>query len=169
MQLTHGSEESQTHPLGEDLITKAMAGQHWVAIGDYKEDQQAKASVARRVVDGILFRVAVSLNGRSVVGVQNRWALVPLLGSSSFAFASSCIRAVFPPHNPVKRQLQTLITRVFFSILWWDTTTPRETRSVVARIAFTQTAAPTRSMPAVDTQSSQEQSKENQQEWRSVT
>ena len=41
--------------------------------------------------------------------------------------------------------------------------------SVTARIAFKQTAARTRSMPAVETQTSQEQSQENQQEWRPVT
>ena len=69
VQLTQATEESQPHPLGEDLIAKAMAGQHWVAIGDYTEEQQAKASVGRRVVDGILFRVAVSLNGRRVVAL----------------------------------------------------------------------------------------------------
>ena len=103
-----------------------------------------------------------------VVGVQRWWARYRLLGSSASAFASSCVRAVFPPHNPVKRQLWTLTARVFFRLLWWDTTTPRGTMSVTARIAFTQTAARTRSMPAVETQTSQEQSQENQQEWRPV-
>ena len=103
-----------------------------------------------------------------VVGVQRWWTRYRLLGSSASAFASSCVRAVFSPHNPVKRQLQTLKVRVFFRLLWWDTTTPRETVSVTTRVSFTRTAARTRSMPAVETQTSQEQSQENQQEWRPV-
>ena len=36
-----------------------MAAQHWVGIGD--EDQSAIVSVGRKVMDGILFRVAASI------------------------------------------------------------------------------------------------------------
>ena len=45
-----------------------MAGQHWVAIGDDVYDT-AKASVGRKVGDGILFRVAVSIAGRRVIAL----------------------------------------------------------------------------------------------------
>ena len=45
-----------------------MTGQHWVAIGEDNEET-AKASAGRRVSDGILFRVAVSINGRRCIAL----------------------------------------------------------------------------------------------------
>ena len=66
-------EESQHHPLGKTLIDTAMTGQHWVAIGEEVEDT-ARASVGRKVSDGILFRVAVSINGRRCVALVDSGA-----------------------------------------------------------------------------------------------
>ena len=50
-----------------------MAGRHWVAIGDEDEDQ-AKASVGRNVCNGMLFKVAVLLNGRRCIALVDSGA-----------------------------------------------------------------------------------------------
>ena len=50
-----------------------MTDQHWVAIGEDNEDT-AKASAGRKIVDGILFRVAVSINGRRCVALLDSGA-----------------------------------------------------------------------------------------------
>ena len=50
-----------------------MAGRHWVAIGDEDEDQ-AKASVGRQVKDGMLFKVAMLLNGRRCIALVDSGA-----------------------------------------------------------------------------------------------
>ena len=50
-----------------------MAGRHWVAIGDEDKDQ-AKASVGRQVKDGMLFKVAVALNGRRCIALVDSGA-----------------------------------------------------------------------------------------------
>ena len=39
MQLSKQKEETRTHPPGEDLLIKAVANQHWVAIGEEEEEQ----------------------------------------------------------------------------------------------------------------------------------
>ena len=51
-----------------------MAGRHWVAIGEEAEDNQAKASVSRNVCDGMLFKVAVLLNGRRCIALVDSGA-----------------------------------------------------------------------------------------------
>ena len=44
-----------------------MAGRHWVAVG--YSDQEELASVARKIKDGILFRVSISVAGRRCVAL----------------------------------------------------------------------------------------------------
>ena len=44
-----------------------MAGRHWVAVG--YSDQEELASVDRKIKDGILFRVAISVAGRRCVAL----------------------------------------------------------------------------------------------------
>ena len=62
------AEETRVHPPGEELIEKAMAAQHWVAIGA-EEQKTSSASAGRKLKDGMLFRVAVSVSGRRVVAL----------------------------------------------------------------------------------------------------
>ena len=45
-----------------------MAAQHWVAIG-VEEKDTSSASAGRRIKDGMLFRVAVSIAGRRVIAL----------------------------------------------------------------------------------------------------
>ena len=67
MQPTKNEEdETRVHPPGEALIEKAMAAQHWVAIGA-DEEKISSASAGRKIKDGMLFRVAVSIAGRRVI------------------------------------------------------------------------------------------------------
>ena len=73
LQSAQEEKETQIHPLGEKLIERAMTDQHWVAIGEDNEDT-AKASAGRKIVDGILFRVAVSINGRRCVALLDSGA-----------------------------------------------------------------------------------------------
>ena len=68
LQLSNEEEETKTHPLGEELIEKATAAQHWVAIGA-EEPETASASAGRKIKDGMLFRVAVSIAGRRCVAL----------------------------------------------------------------------------------------------------
>ena len=69
MQPTNNEEEeTRVHPPGEELIEKAMAAQHWVAIGAEEKDTSS-ASAGRRIKDGMLFRVAVSIAGRRVIAL----------------------------------------------------------------------------------------------------
>ena len=68
MQLTNQKEETRIHPPGEDLIIKAMADQHWVAIGA-EEEQIMMASAGRRIKDGMLFRVIVSIARRNCIAL----------------------------------------------------------------------------------------------------
>ena len=68
MQLANQKEETRIHPPGEDLIIKAMADQHWVAIGA-EEEQIVMASAGRRIKDGMLFRVTVSIAGRKCIAL----------------------------------------------------------------------------------------------------
>ena len=74
----------------------------------------------------------------------------------------------FPTTQSRKTSTADVEVRGFFRLLWWDTTTTRETMSVTTQVLFTQSAARARSMPAVETHESQERSQENQQEWRPV-
>ena len=68
LQLAEDKNKTRVHPPGEELIEKAMADQHWVAIG--VEDQQiASASAGRKIKDGMLFRVAVSIAGRRCIAL----------------------------------------------------------------------------------------------------
>ena len=68
LQLSNEEDRTRTHPPGEDLINKAMAAQHWVAIGE-EDPNTAKASAERKISDGMLFRVAVSIAGRRCVAL----------------------------------------------------------------------------------------------------
>ena len=43
-----------------------MAGQQWVALGDIEESNE-KTIASRRVKDGLLFRVTVSVTGRKFI------------------------------------------------------------------------------------------------------
>ena len=61
-------EETRVHPPGEKLIEKAMAAQHWVAIG-VEEQKTSNASAGRKLQDGMLFHVAVSISRRRVVAL----------------------------------------------------------------------------------------------------
>ena len=68
MQLSNEEKEIRMHPPDEELIEKAMADQHWVAIGA-EDHATANASVGRKLKDGMLFRVAVSIAGRRVIAL----------------------------------------------------------------------------------------------------
>ena len=68
LQLSNEEDKTRTHPPGEELIDKAMATQHWVAIGE-EDPNTMKASAGRKIVDGMLFRVAVSIAGRRVIAL----------------------------------------------------------------------------------------------------
>ena len=68
LQLSNEEDKTRTHPPGEELIDKAMAAQHWVAIGE-EDINTAKASAGRKISDGMLFRVAVSIAGRRCVAL----------------------------------------------------------------------------------------------------
>ena len=46
-----------------------MANQHWVAIGDEVEEQIMKASAGRKIKDGVLFRVSVSIAGKECIAL----------------------------------------------------------------------------------------------------
>ena len=68
LQLSNDEDRTRTHPPGEELLDKAMAAQHWVAIGE-EDTNTAKASAGRKISDGMLFRVAVSIAGRRCVAL----------------------------------------------------------------------------------------------------
>ena len=69
MQPTKNEEDkTRVHPPGEALIEEAMAAQHWVAI-DAEEEKKSSASAGRKVTDGMLFRVAVSIAGRRIIAL----------------------------------------------------------------------------------------------------
>ena len=68
LQLSNEEDRTRTHPPGEELLDKAMAAQHWVAIGE-EDSNTAKASAGRKISDGMLFRVAVSIAGRRCVAL----------------------------------------------------------------------------------------------------
>ena len=52
----------------DKILQKATVDQHWVAVG-YQDQKEEVASVGRKVSDGILFRVAVSVAGRLCVAL----------------------------------------------------------------------------------------------------
>ena len=94
LQPAPAEEESQHHPLGEKLIEKAMTGQHWVAIGEDSEET-AKASAGRRVSDGILFRVTVSINGRRCIALIDSGASQSYIAPDTVTLCEiNCIPAV---------------------------------------------------------------------------
>ena len=67
MQLATTIEErSKSHQTGEDMLQKAMVGQHCVALEDV-EYHEEKTIIGRRVKDGVLFQVAVSVAGKRCV------------------------------------------------------------------------------------------------------
>ena len=75
LQLASGEDKTvRNHPTDQKILEQAMAGRHWVAIGEEAEDNQAKASVGRNVCDGMLFKVAVLLNGRRCIALVDSGA-----------------------------------------------------------------------------------------------
>ena len=73
MQLaTTAEERTRNRRAGEDILEQAMAGQHWVAIGDSEEKEMTNAG--RKIKDGILFRVAVSVAGRRCIALLDSGA-----------------------------------------------------------------------------------------------
>ena len=60
-------ERTRIHRPGEELLDKAMAGQHWVAIGG--DEAQEMTNAGRKIKDGILLRVTVSIAGRNCVAL----------------------------------------------------------------------------------------------------
>ena len=74
MQLAETVEErTRIHQPGEYLLKQAMAGQYWVAIRDAAQEEQM-TNAGRKVVDGILFRVAVSVAGRRLAALVDSGA-----------------------------------------------------------------------------------------------
>ena len=70
LQLASGEDKTvRNHPTDQKILEQAMAGRHWVAIGEEAEDNQAKASVGRNVCNGMLFKVAMLLNGRRCIAL----------------------------------------------------------------------------------------------------
>ena len=66
LQLTKIVEErTRVHQPGEDLLEQAMAGWHWVAIGE--DEAQETTNASRKIKDGVLFHVIVSIAGRNYV------------------------------------------------------------------------------------------------------
>ena len=47
-------ERTRIHQPGENLLKQAMAGQHWVAIGDAAQEE-VMTNAGRTVKDGMLF------------------------------------------------------------------------------------------------------------------
>ena len=63
MQLSTTNEErTSVHLTGEEILQEAMAGQHWVALGEQEESDE-KTNAGRRIKDGVLFCVYVSIAG----------------------------------------------------------------------------------------------------------
>ena len=60
LQPINGDEETRVHPPGQDLIEKAMAARHWVAIGE-EEQTTTSANAGRKIKDSMLSCVAVSI------------------------------------------------------------------------------------------------------------
>ena len=68
MQLANTVEErTSSHRAGEDVLQRAMAGRHWIALGDDYENEETNAG--RKIKDGVLLRVAVSVAGRRCVAL----------------------------------------------------------------------------------------------------
>ena len=61
-------ERDSNHQTSKYILQEAMAGQHWAAQGDTEESEE-KTNAGRRVKDGILFRVTLSVAGRNLVAL----------------------------------------------------------------------------------------------------
>ena len=60
-------EKSSVPPAGAELLTKATADQHWLAVGhDYHDEA---ASVGRSVSDGVLFKIVVNISGSKLTAL----------------------------------------------------------------------------------------------------
>ena len=69
MQLAKTIEErTRNHHLGEDILKQAGADQHWVAIRDAAQEE-VMTNASRKVSDGVLFHVAISVDGRRLVAL----------------------------------------------------------------------------------------------------
>ena len=70
MQLAKTVEErTRIHRPGEELLEQATAGQHWAAIGEAAQEEEKMTNASRKISDGVLFRVAVSVVGRTIVAL----------------------------------------------------------------------------------------------------
>ena len=70
MQLAKTVEErTKIHRPGEELLEQAMAGQHWVAIGEIAQEEEKMTNAGRKISNGVLFRVAILLAGRTIVAL----------------------------------------------------------------------------------------------------
>ena len=69
MQLTRTIEErTRSHHPGEDILKQTAAGQHWVAIGDAAQEE-VMTNAGRKVSDGVLLCVVVSLVGQRLMAL----------------------------------------------------------------------------------------------------
>ena len=66
-QPTNPVKDTSAHLTGTDYMQKKWAEQHWFAVGT--EDLGIASNVERAVVDGVLFKVAVSVTGRQIIGL----------------------------------------------------------------------------------------------------
>ena len=66
-QLATKEERADKEHVEDNLLNEATACRHWVAVG--YSDQEELASVDRKIEDGILFSVTVSVAGRRCVAL----------------------------------------------------------------------------------------------------
>ena len=114
LQLSNEEDRTRTHPPGEELIDKAMAAQHWVAIGE-EDSNTARASAGRKIADGMLFRVAVSVAGRRCVALIDSGASQSYIAPETVALCElECEPAVLhlelADGSKIKATQQTKVT-----------------------------------------------------------
>ena len=63
-----GKEETSVHLTGREILQQATTGQQWVALGEDNEAEETTI-VGRKIKDGILFRVTVSVAGRQLIAL----------------------------------------------------------------------------------------------------
>ena len=65
--VAHHKERIDKQHVKDNLLNEAIAGRHWIGVG--YSDQEELASVNRKIKDGILFCIAVSVAGRKFVAL----------------------------------------------------------------------------------------------------
>ena len=71
-----------------------MAGQHWVALGNTEESEE-KTNAGRRIKDGILFCVVVSIAGRQCIALVDSGASQSYMAPKTVALCEiSCSPAM---------------------------------------------------------------------------